>query len=342
MVGMTGLVRYMLLSVVCLVVLTGCEQEHNAESDLALWQVSQAETGWPRSIQTEQGRLTLTQPPKRIVSTSVTLTGTLLAINAPVIATGGTMANTDVAGEYGFMRQWESVAKQRKLISLYQTEANAEAIVEAKPDLIIISATGGDSARKLYAQLKDIAPTLIIGYDDKSWMQLASIFGQFLGLEEQAQAVITQFEQDVQKTKDMIQLPPQPTTAMVYYQDNTGGNIWTHESAQGQLLTELGFQLAEVPDSVKGDNSMGQRNDIIIATGERFPDAITGQSVLLFAAAKERVKDFIHTPYLQTTQAVKNHQVYAVGNDTFRLDYYSATNLLHRLQALFGQSKHAN
>ncbi|KZN13692.1 Fe2+-enterobactin ABC transporter substrate-binding protein [Marinomonas sp. TW1] len=342
MVGMTGLVRYMLLSVVCLVVLTGCEQEHNTESDLALWQVSQAETGWPRSIQTEQGRLTLTQPPKRIVSTSVTLTGTLLAINAPVIATGGTMANTDVAGEYGFMRQWESVAKQRKLIPLYQTEANAEAIVEARPDLIIISATGGDSARKLYAQLKDIAPTLIIGYDDKSWMQLANIFGQFLGLEEQAQSVIAQFEQDVQKTKAMIQLPPQPTTAMVYYQDNTGGNIWTHESAQGQLLTELGFQLAEVPDSVKGDNSMGQRNDIIIATGERFPDAITGQSVLLFAAAKERVKDFIHTPYLQATQAVINHQVYAVGNDTFRLDYYSATNLLHRLQTLFGQPKHAN
>ncbi|RBP85778.1 Fe2+-enterobactin ABC transporter substrate-binding protein [Marinomonas rhizomae] len=342
MVGITGLVRCMLLSAVFLTIVTGCEQNRDAEPHLALWQVSQAKSGWPRSIQTEQGLLTLTHPPKRIVSTSVTLTGTLLAINAPIVASGGTMANTGVAGEDGFMRQWETVAKQRNLVSLYQTEANAEAIVAARPDLIIISATGGDSARKLYAQLKDIAPTLIIGYDDKSWMQLANIFGQFLGLEERAQAVISQFEQEVQNTKQMIQLPPQPTTAMVYYQDNTGGNIWTHESAQGRLLSELGFQLAKVPDSVKGDNSMGQRNDIIIATGERFPDAITGQSVLLFAAASERENDFIHTPYLQTTQAVKNRQVYAVGNDTFRLDYYSATNLLHRLQTLFGHPNHAN
>ncbi|MCW4629863.1 MULTISPECIES: hypothetical protein [Marinomonas] len=33
-------------------------------------------------------------------------------------------------------------------------------------------------------------------------------------------------------------------------------------------------------------------------------------------------------------------QVFAVGEDTFRLDYYSATNLLKRLQALFGHNHH--
>lgn len=33
--------------------------------------------------------------------------------------------------------------------------------------------------------------------------------------------------------------------------------------------------------------------------------------------------------------AVENKRVYALGNDTFRLDYYSASNLLTRLEKLF-------
>ena len=306
------------------------------KGSLAIDQVEKDPSGWPRSIMTSKGLVTLEKAPNRIVSTSVTLSGTLLAINAPLIASGATMANTGVASEQGFMRQWAPIAKERGVLALYQTEPNAEAIIKANPDLIIISATSGDSAMKLYDQLKDIAPTLVIGYDNKSWMQLAKIFGDLLGLEKQAKNVIKDFEQKVADTKSKITLPPQPTTAMVYYQDDTGANIWTSKSAQGRLLKELGFTLADVPESVKGNISMGLRDDIIIATGERFPDAVNGNSVLLFSASKDREEALKKNSYLQSVNAIKNDQVFAVGNDTFRLDYYSASNLLTRLQNLFG------
>lgn len=46
------------------------------------------------------------------------------------------------------------------------------------PDLILISATGGDSAMTLYDQLSTIAPTLIINYDDKSWQALLTQLGR--------------------------------------------------------------------------------------------------------------------------------------------------------------------
>jgi iron complex transport system substrate-binding protein len=46
------------------------------------------------------------------------------------------------------------------------------------PDLILISATGGDSALALYDQLSAIAPTLIINYDDKSWQALLTQLGR--------------------------------------------------------------------------------------------------------------------------------------------------------------------
>ena len=322
--------------------LASCDQSPTAAPDktqLKIDQVEKSTSGWPRKIMTPEGLLTLNKKPTRIVSTSVTLTGTLLAIKAPLVASGATMANTSVASEQGFMRQWADIAETRGVTPLYQTEPNAEAIIKANPDLIIISATGGDSALKLYEQLKDIAPTLVIAYDDKSWMQLANIFGDLLGLEEQAKTMIQRFEQEVEHTKTTINLPPQPTTAMVYYQDDTGANIWTSESAQGRLLQELGFTLADVPESVKGNISMGIRHDIIIATGERFPDAVTGNTTLLFSASSDTEQAFIDNPYLHETSSVQNHQVFAVGEDTFRLDYYSATNLLKRLQILFGREK---
>lgn len=130
--------------------------------------------GWPRQVMTSKGSITLQQPPQRIVSTSVTVTGTLLAINAPVIASGATAPNNRVSDAQGFFRQWGDVAKQRGVQRLYIGEPNAEAIAGQAPDLIIIAATGGDSALKLYDQLSAIAPVMVVNYDDKSWQELAT------------------------------------------------------------------------------------------------------------------------------------------------------------------------
>lgn len=71
----------------------------------------------------------------RIVSTSVTLTGSLLAIDAPVVASGATTPNNRVADSRG-LRQWSEVAKARKLARLYIGEPSAEAVAAQMPDLI--------------------------------------------------------------------------------------------------------------------------------------------------------------------------------------------------------------
>ena len=39
-------------------------------------------------------------------------------------------------------------------------------------------------------------------------------------------------------------LPPQPVNAIVYTAAAYSANLWTAESAQGQLLHQLGFTLA--------------------------------------------------------------------------------------------------
>lgn len=66
---------------------------------------------WPRQITDSRGTHTLESQPQRIVSTSVTLTGSLLAIDAPVIASGATTPNNRVADDQGF---YVSGARWRK------------------------------------------------------------------------------------------------------------------------------------------------------------------------------------------------------------------------------------
>lgn len=63
--------------------------------------------GWPRQIKAENGTVTLQQPPERIVSTSVTLTGSLLAIDAPVVGSGAGAPGSRFTDAQGFSANGE-------------------------------------------------------------------------------------------------------------------------------------------------------------------------------------------------------------------------------------------
>ena len=244
---------------------------------------------WPRQVTDSYGTHTLPSQPLRIVSTSVTLTGSLLAIDAPVVASGATTPNNRVADSQGFLRQWSEVAKARKLARLYIGEPSAEAVAAQMPDLILVSATGGDSALPLYDQLKTIAPTLVINYDDKSWQTLLTQLGQITGHEQQASARIADFNKQLVSLKEKMKLPPQPVTALVYTAAAHSANIWTPESAQGQMLEQLGFSLATLPGGLPASHSQGKRHDIVQLGGENLAAGLNGQSLFLPATRKMRM-----------------------------------------------------
>ncbi|AXW88515.1 Fe2+-enterobactin ABC transporter substrate-binding protein [Lonsdalea britannica] len=318
-----------------LTLISGCDNQNSASPNTT--SSTAAHDGWPRTVQTLKGPLTLQHPPQRIVSTSVTITGTLLAIDAPVIGSGATSRNSTVSDDQGFFIQWGQEARARNVQPLYITEPNAEAIAAASPDMIIIAATGGDSALKLYDQLSAIAPTLVIDYGDKSWQQLAEQLGVATGREKEAHDVVDRFEQRVQAIKQAITLPPQPVSALVYYEDGRGVNIWTRASAQGQLLSELGFQLADLPPNLPTETSQGKRRDIVQISGENMADSLNGKSLLLFSADEKTVGNLMNNPFLRHIEPVVQQHVWAMGPDTFRLDYYSANNMLNNIEHFFRQ-----
>lgn len=291
---------------------------------------------WPRQITDSRGTQTLDHKPLRIVSTSVTLTGSLLAIDAPVVASGATTPNNRVADDQGFLRQWSEVAKERQLARLYIGEPSAEAVAAQMPDLILISATGGDSALALYDQLSAIAPTLVINYDDKSWQTLLTQLGEITGQEKQAAARIADFSQQLEKVKQQMTLPPQPVSALVYNAAARNANMWTKDSAQGQLLEQLGFTLATLPAGLHTSQSQGKRHDIVQVGGENLAAGLNGEALFLFAGNEKDAEAVYANPLLSHLEAVKHKRVYALGTETFRLDYYSATLLLKRFAGMFG------
>ncbi|MCZ3382805.1 Fe2+-enterobactin ABC transporter substrate-binding protein [Kosakonia sp. SOY2] len=291
---------------------------------------------WPRQVTDSRGTHMLPTKPLRIVSTSVTLTGSLLAIDAPVIASGATTPNNRFADEQGFLRQWGEIARQRNVARLYIGEPNAEAVAAQMPDLILISATGGDSALPLYDQLSTIAPTLIINYDDKSWQALLTQLGEITGHEKEAAARISQFNQQLADVKARMKLPPQPVSALVYTPAAHSANLWTEYSAQGQLMQQLGFTLAPLPANLHTSQSQGKRHDIVQLGGENLAAGLNGEALFLFASDQKDADALSQNPLLAHLPAVQDHRVYALGAETFRLDYYSATRVLQRLAALFG------
>lgn len=297
-----------------------------------------AESGWPRQIKDSNRGITLLQhAPQRIVSTSVTLTGSLLAIGAPVIASGATTPGSWIADDQGFFRQWGEIARQHHVKRLYTIgHPNVESIVQQKPDLILVSATGGDSTLDLYDQLSAIAPTIVVNYDNKSWQQLLTELGTMTGHEAQAARCIAEFNQQLKAVKSRIKLPPQPVNALVYRTATGTANLLTKDSAQGKFLQQLGFTLA-MPSAAFNSGNNRNRQDILKLEGENLVIGLNGNSFLLFANNDHTAEALMQNPLLAHLPAIKNKQVWALGNETFRLDYYSAMLLLNRIDMLFNK-----
>ena len=83
---MTLSLRQLFISVIAAaaLLLSGCGPDDKSDGQKP--SASAADSSWPRTIDSAKGKFTLEKPPQRIVFTSVIITGTLLAIDAPVVA----------------------------------------------------------------------------------------------------------------------------------------------------------------------------------------------------------------------------------------------------------------
>lgn len=268
------------------------------------------------------------QQPTRILSTSVAITGTLLAIDAPVVASGS-------SAKHQFFAQWADVAAQRGVEDVWPAGGvNLEAAYAVKPDLIVVALTGNDSAMPQLAELKKIAPTIVVDYGDQTWQDLALELGRATGHQAQAQARIDAFDQHLAQARAKIHVPAGKANIISFNGPGMGNPIATRESAHGRLLGALGFDIEE-PDPSWQTNA-GPRKDFIWAPYENL-GRLTAQTTFLLSVDDSGTQKFTGDPVLGNLPSVRDHQVYGLGKNSFRIDSYSATEIVDDLVRTFGK-----
>lgn len=284
------------------------------------------EAGWPRTIKHEAGELVLKSKPARIVSTTPSITGILLAMGAPVVASAATTP-TILTDRKGFFSQWAEVADKRGVRVLYPNlKFDIEAVIAQKPDLVIVSATGADSALQHQAELvAQGIPAIVVNYSNQRWQDIAAALGRATGLEGNAVEALQRFDAYVGGVRATIKPTGGPATIVGY---NLGGSysVGRPASPQAQLIAALGLEVVGLPESLR--SAVTRASDFDFISRENLPGAIAGKTVFLLRGTQADEHAFLADPVLANHPAVVSRQVYALGPTSFRIDYYSGRQLI--------------
>lgn len=284
---------------------------------------------WNRTFLNADGSATLIPTkPRRILSTSPSITGTLLAIDAPVVASVS-------AANGAFFAQWAGVAKARRVQNAWSAGGVDLEIARAtRPDLIVVSMGGADSAREHLAELRAIAPTIVLDYGGQSWQSLAVKLGQATGLETKAAARIAQFDTHVAAARERITPPKGEVNIISYNGPGARNPIATADGAHGRLLTAMGFKV-EDPDR-RWHSTAEAPSDFVWAPYENLV-RLRADTTFLVRGGDDRAEAFLNDPVLANLPSVRGRRVVALGANSFRIDYYSATEIVDRLTREFGR-----
>ncbi|MFJ2333969.1 Fe2+-enterobactin ABC transporter substrate-binding protein [Pseudomonas helleri] len=271
--------------------------------------------------------------PRRIVSTTPSVTGILLAMNAPLIATAATTPSR-LSDAKGFFTQWADVADQRGVQVLYSNLLfDIEAVIGQDPDLLVLSATGADSVIQHQSELQaQSINTTVVNYSNQSWQQMAVELGKVTGLEQQAQDAIKRFDDYTAQVAATLTPPAEPVSVVGY---NIAGSysVGLPSSPQARLLSALGFKVAGLPEAL--DAQVRRSSGVGFISRENLSRAIVGDSVFLLGGNDADVQAFLADPVLANLPAVINKRVYPLGVSSFRIDYYSGRLMIDTVARSF-------
>ncbi|MCX8997371.1 Fe2+-enterobactin ABC transporter substrate-binding protein [Rhizobiaceae bacterium BDR2-2] len=293
------------------------------------WSGAAAEDGWPRTFVNVDGSTTeIPKKPERILSTSVAITGPLLAIDAPVIASAS-------AGNGTFFAQWAEVATQHGVENVWPAgTVDLEAVYAVRPDLIVVAASGAGSATDQIDAFRQVAPTILVSDGNETWQELATQLGKASGLEEQASAAIADFDAYVADAREKITVPEGTANIISFHGPGRPNQIARAGGAHASLLTALGFTM-EDPDPA-WHTQANNRGDFVWAPYENLVD-LTSQTTFLLQVDDSKAAAFLDDPVLANVPSVRTGQVYGLGVNSFRIDPFSGREIVDGIVAKFGK-----
>lgn len=289
-----------------------------------------AAASWPVVHRNPDGsQVSIPAPPKRIVSASVTLTGSLLAIDAPVVA-------SSLNGNRRFFDQWAQVAQARKVRRLWPLNAvDLEAVYLAKPDLIVVSASGADSALESVRELSQIAPTIVVDYATHNWQETTRQLGRATGLSERAEQRVAEFAEKTRSVAQAIRVPDGLTAIISYNGPGMINPVAMPQGSHGLLLSALGFRM-ESPDP-HWHSGLDSADDFVKAQYEHL-STLKARTVFLLRQDEHDGAALLRDRVLARMPAVQTRQVYGLGKNSFRIDYYSANEIVDAIRRRFAKT----
>lgn len=304
----------------------------SAASDGGSGGAASGSEAWPRTIEHVLGSARIDSAPQAVVSTSVVLTGSLLAIGAPVIGSGGTAPDLPSTDENGFFTHWSQVADERGVQGLYSnSELDLEAVQAAGPDLIILSSVGGDSTADQFEQLGGIATAVAVDYNSHAWEDVTTTLGEILGLEEAAAKTLEEYAAALAEIKEQI-TPPDEPVQVIAYQGEYGAAYALPDGPHARLLAQLGITVADLPEGMEPEEGRG---DVAFVSTEVAVANLTASDVLLMTADEDTVASMKADPLYATVPALTDGRLVPLGLPSFKLDYYAALDMAEHVQRAY-------
>lgn len=272
-----------------------------------------ADDAFPVTIEHKFGETTITEEPQRIVALGFTEQDPLYALGAEPVAIRYWYGDEDDA-----IFPWADEAAgdaDPVILNMAFGTLNYEAIAELDPDLI--TAIDAGITADEYDLLSEIAPTLAQSDDyvdfGTPWQVTTRTLGIALGRSEQAEALITDVEAQLETVREQNPQFEGKTVAVAY---NSFGNYgyYTAQDSRGRFFTDLGFVVPAELAEIAGDSFFADISEERLDLLDR--DLLVFLALQFFEGGSQAAREAIENdPILGTLQAVRDDRVLYVSDE---------------------------
>ena len=295
---MRGRLRATSLAVAAALALSACGGAEEAGTEGAV--TAATDGAFPRTVEHAAGTTEIPERPERVV---VLDTGELDSVLSLGVTPVGAVT-TDVSETF-----LSYLAEEAKGVDVVGTiaEPNLEAIAALEPDLILSNAV---RHADIYDQLAAIAPTVFAADVGDTWKENLLLDAEALGLEEEAEAAVAEYEQRAAELGESLGNASRTTVSALRF---VGGTlrVYSPESFIGTVLADIGVAQLELPTTD------------VPTFAELSPEELTraDADVILYSsygsAADSGEQAVVAGPLWPRLGAVEAGQARAVADDVF-------------------------
>ncbi|MFI8486443.1 ABC transporter substrate-binding protein [Streptomyces rubrogriseus] len=324
-------VRLLAVALVATLALTGCTASDDSSGD-----GDKASAAKTRTVATDYGEVKVPTEPRRVVVLNHALAGYLYDLDVPVRAT----IPEDADGKGEFSPYWAKEAKEDGTTFLpWSVDGfDLEAILALEPDLIVGGGIGFPlfQAEKVYDDLSDIAPTVLVGKKLGDWRaQFSFLAEDVFGKGDVYDRHVAAYDKRIAEVKDAVEPPPGPVSFLAFTGDGTAYGLVESVGLPAEFK-KVGIEPAPV-FADGGFKVYGQGGDMFELSTEKAGQTITQPSVFVmgFNADTTDVATLKKNPVYGALPAFKSGHAYDLPYWVLRGDYDESMALLDIIEKEF-------